>query len=213
MNNESAWSASDYPVVFTVEPQLTDRNRVTTAFRLILGVPHIIVIGGITGAGFGFGGLRGAGALAAAAFTMALISWFAIVFTGQHPRGLWDFCTYYMRWWVRASAYLSLLRDDYPPFGDGEYPTSYEVAFPIGERDRFSVGLRILYVIPHAIVLFFLNIAWFVTTVIAWFSILFTGTYPKSLYEFGVGAMRWNARVQTYLLLLRDEYPPFSLGR
>ena len=72
------------------------------------------------------------------------------------------------------------------------------------------MGLRLLYVIPHAIVLFFLLIAWFVTTVIAWFAILFSGNYPSGLYEFGVGVMRWQVRVEAYVLLMRDEYPPFS---
>ena len=103
------------------------------------------------------------------------------------------------------------MRDDYPPFGDEPYPTTYGVTYPTGERDRLSVGLRLIYVIPHLVVLIFVNIAWTVTTIIAWFAILFTGAYPEGLYRFAVGAMRWNARVQSYLLLLRDEYPPFSL--
>lgn len=198
-----------YPVGFDVEPQLTARNRLTTGFRLILGVPHIIIIGGLS-VGWGIGGLRGAGALAAAAFTMAVIAWFAILFTSHEPAGLWDFTAYYMRWRVRAGAYLTLLRDDYPPFGDEAYPVTYGIEHP-GNRDLLSVGLRLIYVIPHAVVLFFLNIAWFVTTVIAWFAILFTGAYPEGLYQFGVGAMRWNVRVESYALLMRDEYPPFRL--
>jgi hypothetical protein len=66
-------------------------------------------------------------------------------------------------------------------------------------------------VIPHGIILFFLGIAWFVTTVVAWFAILFTGNYPAGLYDFGVKVWRWQVRVETYLLLMRDEYPPFSL--
>ena len=209
MSYPAAGPAPSYPVAFDVEPQLTDRDRVTTGFRLILGIPHIIVIGGLGNIGVGIGGLRGAGALSAAAFTMAVISWFAIVFTRRQPRGLWDFTAYYMRWWVRASAYLALLRDDYPPFGDGPYPTSFEISYP-EERDLLSVGLRLLLVIPHAVVLFFLNIAWLVTSVLAWFSILFTGAYPPGLYRFAVGMMRWNLRVQAYVLLMCDQYPPFQ---
>jgi hypothetical protein len=190
---------------------MTERNRLTSGFRLILGIPHIIVIGGLS-VGFGIGGLRGAGALAAAAFTMAVIAWFAVVFTGSEPPGLWDFIAYYMRWRVRAGAYLALLRDDYPPFGEGAYPTTYEILRPEGPRNRVSVGLRLIYVIPHAVVLLFVNLAWFVTSVIAWLAILFTGAYPEGLYRFGVGAMRWNVRVESYALLMRDEYPPFRLG-
>ena len=67
------------------------------------------------------------------------------------------------------------------------------------------MGLRLIYVIPYAVVLLFVNFAWFVATVIAWFSILFSGTYPKVIYGFGVGTMRWNVRVRAYVLLLRDE--------
>jgi len=200
-----------YPVLVDVEPQLTGRNRMTTLFRIILGIPHILIIGGVS-VGVGFGGLREAGALAGAAFTMAIVAWFAIVFTGEEPPGLWDFAAYYMRWRVRSGAYLTLLRDDYPPFGDASYPTTFEIDYPERGRDRVSVGLRLIYVIPHAVVLFFVNIAWFVTTVVAWFAILFTGSYPEGLYHFGVGALRWNVRVETYILLMRDEYPPFRLA-
>ena len=211
MSNAGSGPVPDYPVTFDVEAQLTGRNRATAFFRIILALPHIIIVGGITSVGVGFGGVRGAGALAGAAFAMAFIAWFAIVFTGREPPGLWDFTAYYMRWLVRASAYLSLLRDEYPPFGDGPYPTTWQISNPDGERDRLSVGLRIIYLIPHAVVLFFVNIGWAVTSIIAWFSIVFTGNYPPGLYEFGVGVMRWNLRVQAYFLLMRDEYPPFRL--
>jgi len=212
MTDPSATRPSGYPVDVDVEPQLSGRNRTTTFFRLILGIPHILIIGGIANVGIGFGGARGAGALAGAAFTMAVIAWFALVFTGRHPRGLWDFCAYYLRWLVRASAYLGLLRDDYPPFGDVAYPTTLGVEYPEAGRDRWSVGQRIIYAIPHAIVLFFVNIAWFVVTVVAWISILLTGEYPPTLYRFSVGALRWNVRVESYLLLMRDEYPPFRMA-
>ena len=70
---------------------------------------------------------------------------------------------------------------------------------------------RLFLAIPHFIVLFFVMLAWAITTIVAWFAILFTGTYPLGLYEFGVGALRWLLRVQAYLLLLVDDYPPFSL--
>jgi hypothetical protein len=82
---------------------------------------------------------------------------------------------------------------------------------PAGPRDRLSVALRIFLVIPHIILLLFVVIGWSLTTIAAWFIILFTGAYPKGLYDFGVGALRWTLRVQAYLLLLVDEYPPFSL--
>ncbi len=73
------------------------------------------------------------------------------------------------------------------------------------------MALRIFYVIPHAIVLFFLGIAWAITAIIGWLSILFTGSYPEGLYRFAVGYLRWSLRVEAYALLIHDEYPPFSL--
>jgi hypothetical protein len=214
-----------YPVTLEVEPQLTDRNRLTVAFRIILAIPHLLLVGGpgwaVGGGAFGWwgddnffswgGGFGGSGVIGIAAFVCALVAWFAILFTRSHPRGLWDFANFYMRWRVRSVAYTAMLRDEYPPFGDGEYRVRYWVEFPQEKRNLWSVGLRIIYVIPHLIVLFFLFIAWFIISVIAWFAILFTGNYPEGLYRFSVGVMRWDTRVETYMLLMRDEYPPFSL--
>jgi len=196
---------SSYPVAFDVEPQLHGRNRLTVAFRIILAIPHLILVGGAVA-----GGARGEGVLGAVAFVMAIIAWFAILFTSSHPKGLWDFARFFMRWRTRVMVYVGLLRDEYPPFGDAAYPVTYEVEYPEGPRNKLSVGLRVFYLIPHVIVLFFLAIAFIVTSVIAWFAILFTGSYPAGLYRFAVGYMRWSTRVETYALLMRDEYPPFS---
>lgn len=214
-----------YRVGFDVEPQLTGRNRLTVGFRIILAIPHLILVGGpilsIGGfwlswrdgaSAYRFGSnISNAGLLGIVGFVISVIAWFAIVFAGNHPRGLWDFARMYIRWRTRAVAYLTLLRDEYPPFGEGEYAVTYLVDYPDQRRNRLSVALRLIYAIPHAIVLAFLGIAWFVTTVIAWFAIVFTGSYPEGLYRFGVGVMRWSIRYETYLLLMRDEYPPFTL--
>jgi len=204
-----------YPVAVSVEPRLAGRNRLTTAFRLILAIPHIILVGG---AGLGlayrenntaFGGETGL--LGAVAAFLAVVSWFTIVIAGAHLIGIRQFCTFYLRWRVRALSYLMLLEDPYPPFGDAPYPASIEIADPVGPRNRLTVGLRLFLAIPHFIVLLFVLAAWGVVTIIAWFAILFTGSYPRSLYEFSVGSLRWRLRVEAYLLLLVDEYPPFSL--
>jgi hypothetical protein len=228
MTGEAVSPASaDYPITYDVDPQHADRNRLTVAFRIILGIPQWLLVGGPGGAGvgspwpwnWGWFDLRsmllvggGSGVIGLAAWVMAVISWFAIVFTGRQPRGLWDFISFFMRWRANAVAYMALLRDEYPPFGpgDGGYPVSFNVeGFPEA-RDRWSVGLRLIYAIPQLIVLFFLGIAWAITVIIAWFAILFTGRYPEGLYAFGVGYLRWSIRVQAYVLLMRDEYPPFG---
>ncbi len=205
-----------YPVSITIEPALTNRNRLTTAFRIILAIPHLILVGGFSaGVAVSSGdstsvGVEG-GLLGAVAVFLAIVSWFTILFAGTHIIGIRQFTSFYMRWRVRALAYLTLLEDPYPPFGDAPYPASIEIVDPAGPRDRLTVGLRLLLVIPHVIVLLFVMLGWCVTTVVAWFSILFTGNYPQGLYEFGVGVLQWRLRVEAYLLLMVDEYPPFSL--
>jgi hypothetical protein len=212
--------ALDHPVRVTVEPALHARNRLTCAFRPILAIPHILLVGGpvafgITSAGSMNGEPRfewgTGGVLGAAAAVIAIIAWFALVFGARFPSGLWSLSAMYLSWRVRAVAYLMLLRDEYPPFGDGAYPAGLDIAEPDTPRDRVTVAFRLLLALPHILVLWFLGIAWGVTTVIAWFAILFTGSYPAALFHFGAGVLRWGARVEAYLLLLRDEYPPFSL--
>jgi hypothetical protein len=210
-----------HPVQVSVEPAIDERNRLTTGFRPLLALPHIILVGGPLAMFFSWtsdsesGGLRyewGAGGLfGALAAGAALIAWFAILFTGRYPQGLRDLVAMYLRWRVRVVAYAALLRDEYPPFGEGPYPAAIELKPADGPRDRLPVGLRPILVIPQLIAVWAIGIAWAVTTIIAWFAILITRRYPRGLYNFSVGAFRWTTRVEAYLLLLHDEYPPFSL--
>jgi hypothetical protein len=209
-----------HPVEVFVPPALTARNRLTCAFRPILAIPHILLVGGPVAFAFSFswqteGGTRmewvGAGALGAVAAVIALIAWFAIVFGARYPENLWNLSAMYLRWRVRAVSYLMLLRDEYPPFGDGPYPAWLTLEHPLAARERVTVAFRIFLVLPHLVLLWLLGIAWGITTIIAWVSILFTGNYPARLYRFAVGVLRWSARTEAYVLLLRDEYPPFSL--
>ena len=206
-----------YPVELTVEPALVNRNRLTTAFRMILAIPHVILVGGV---GIGIASQQNdgqtslvgeSGLLGAVAIALAVISWFTLVFAGTHFPGIRRLTALYLRWRARALAYLMLLEDAYPPFGDGRYPVELAIVDPEGPRPRMTIFFRVLLVIPHYIALFFVFLAWCVTTIVAWFAILFTGGYPQSFYQFGVGALRWRMRVEAYTLLLVDEYPPFSL--
>jgi Domain of unknown function (DUF4389) len=206
-----------YPVSVTVVPAFVNRNRLTTFFRFVLAIPHIILVGGVgigfasqngdsTSASFGEGGLLGV----VAAF-LAVVSWLTIVIAGTHIVGIRQFCSFYLRWRTRAAAYLMLLEDAYPPFGDAAYPAQVEIVDPPTPRERLTVAFRIILALPHFFILFFLYLGWCLMTVIAWFAILFSGSYPDGLYEFGVGVLRWMVRVEAYMLLLVDEYPPFSL--
>lgn len=196
------------------------RNRLTTFFRFFLAIPHIILVGGPAslattwgwhsedGMSMGFGA---SGLLGAVACIVAVISWFAILFTAVHPDGLWKLAAFYLRWRIRVLAYLALLRDEYPPFGDGDYPVELALTAPPAPRDRLTVAFRILLAIPHLFVLGLLSIVWAFTTAIAWVVIVITGRYPETLYGFAIGMVAWSARVDSYVLLLRDEYPPFTL--
>src|SRR5713101_2915961 len=137
-----------YPLTIDVEPLLTNRNRLTTAFRLILFIPHAILVGGV---GFGLAyksGGTGAtslsgetGVLGTLAAILAIVSWFTIVIGGEHIAALRQFTSFYLRWRVRALAYLMLLEDQYPPFGDAAYPAALTLVDPTGPRDRLTVGL------------------------------------------------------------------------
>lgn len=201
--------ATQHPVTLRVEPALEMRNRLSCAFRLVLAVPHLLLVGGPIALtlswaarpeGQDFGWQSGGGVLGAVAAACALIAWFAIVFTGRHPEGLWSLSAFYLRWRVRAVAYTALLRDEYPPFGEGPYPASVELSPPTTPRNRVTVAFRLVLALPHILAVWALGIA-----------ILFTGRYPSGLFRFGVGVLRWNVRVDAYLLLLHDVYPPFSL--
>jgi len=196
-----------YPVEVTVETRLENRNRLTGALRPILAIPHMILVG----PGSWLHRADSAGLLGAAAYVLAIVNWFAILISGEPIKGIRDFQLYYLRWRTRAIAYMALFVDPYPPFGDAPYPASIEVIEPAGPRDRSTIAIRLLLTVPHFVVLFFLIFGWCVTTVVAWFSILFTGSYPASLHPFGISVMRWLLRVEVYLLLLVDEYPPFAL--
>jgi hypothetical protein len=207
-----------YPVSIAIERQLTGRNRLTAAFRIVLAIPHLIFVGGV---GLGLAITTGrhdrtslggeTGLLGGIAWVLAIVSWVTILIGGEHINAIRRFTRYYLRWRVRSLAYLMLLEDQYPPFGDAPYPAMLTVVDPERPRNRLTVGFRFFLAIPHLFVLIFVMFAWWVSAFVAWLLILMTGNLPEPLYTFGVGAMRWLIRVEAYMLLLTDEYPPFSL--
>ena len=203
---------AEHPVGYEVQRPEGGRNRLTVGFRPILAIPQALLVGGPNVGAGGTNGGSGTGVLGTVAGVSAIINWFAIVFTGKAIDGLMDLQRFYLRWRARVLAYEALLRDEYPPFGDGEYPAAVRLPEPLVEqRNRWSVGFRIILVIPHILVLAVLLVAWLVTAIIGWFAVLLSGRYPDGLWTFGEGVMRWGLRLEAYLLLLHDEYPPFSL--
>ena len=190
-----AAQAPTYPLRFDVEyPEKLSRWLIFV--KWLLAIPHLLIVG----------------ALGYVVEVIILIAWFAILFTGRYPRGLFDFVVNVYRWQANVSAYAGLFRDEYPPFSwePGKYPVSYEVDYP-EQLSRWLIFVKWLLAIPHIIVLGLLFIVAFVAWVIAWFAILFTGRFPRGLFNFLVGVVRWNYRLNLYTNFLRDEYPPFSL--
>jgi Domain of unknown function (DUF4389) len=206
-----------YPVSVVVQPQYGDRNRLTVAVRLLLAIPHIIFVGGIGLSFAAHNNTRDAtslsgetGLLGGIAWLLAIVSWFTIVFAGEHFVVVRRFTRFYLRWRVRALAYMMLLVDPYPPFGDGAYPVTLSIGDATIPRERLTVAFRLFLGIPHFIVLFFLVFAWWITAIVSWILILASGSYPQPLYDFATGVFAWLIRVEAYMLLMVDEYPPFS---
>jgi hypothetical protein len=185
-----------YPLRFDVEyPEKL--SRLLIFFKGLLAVPHWIIVS----------------ALANVAQVITVIAWFAILFTGRYPKGMFDFVVGIYRWQYNMYAYVLLLRDEYPPFSlsAGQYPVTFDIEYP-KKLSRWLIFVKWLLIIPHLIVILLLGIVYMITLVIAWFAILFTGRYPKGMFDFAVGLLRWGARINAYFLLMRDEYPPFSLA-
>ena len=147
----------------------------------------------------------------AAWFAMS-IGWFVILFTGRLPAGLHNLMVNYLRWNLRVQAYTLLLTDAYPPY-TGRADVASPVHLECARAERLSRGLIFVkgfLAIPHLFALAFVGFAAMVVISIAWWVILFTGKFPRGMFDFVVRYLRWSARVNAYVYLLRDEYPPFS---
>ena len=193
-------------------------NRVTTAFRLVLVIPISIIIGVLTAGasqtvytGSGQTVTSTSGGIAAGLFMATLLM---ILFRQRYPRWWFDFALELARFGARVGAYVVLLTDQYPSTVE-EQSVHLELDYPDVERDlnRWLPLVKWLLAIPHFIVLFVLSVLAFFAVVAAWFAILFTGRFPRALFDFVVGVGRWWLRVEAYaILLVTDRYPPFSLN-
>ena len=137
-----------------------------------------------------------------------------ILFRQRYPRWWFDFALELARFGARVGAYVVLLTDQYPSTVE-EQSVHLELDYPDVERDlnRWLPLVKWLLAIPHFIVLFVLSVLAFFAVVAAWFAILFTGRFPRALFDFVVGVGRWWLRVEAYaILLVTDRYPPFSLN-
>jgi hypothetical protein len=190
-----AGGASDYPLRFDIEyPEKLSRLLIFVKWLLV--IPHILIVY----------------ALLMAVSIVQLIAFFAVLFTKQYPKDLFDFVVNVYRWEANVIAYFGDMRDEYPPFSwdRGVYPVTFEIEYP-GEMNRWLPLIKWLLAIPHYIVLLFLIAAALVVWIIAWFAIIITGQFPRGMFDFNVGVLRWYSRYTAYVYFMRDEYPPFSL--
>ena len=206
----------DHPVRFSVDYPDRQLNRVSSAFRVFAVIPIAIVlasIGGYTSGEYDASGetstvvIGGTGLL----FLPPLLM---IVFREKYPRWWFDFNLELLRFVNRVGTYTALMSDRYPSTDERQW-VQLDFPYPDAKRDlnRWLPLVKWLLAIPHYIVLIFLHIAAFVAVVIAWFAILFTGGYPRGVFDFVAGVVRWHNRVVSYaFILVTDRYPPFRLA-
>jgi hypothetical protein len=186
--------AAPYPVIF--EASYPERlSRWKTLLRLFLAIPVLLFWAVVS----------------AADEAVILASWLAIIVRGRIPCWLFDFLVALYRWQYRALGYVLLLTDAYPPF-EGDYAINFDVRYP-DRLARWKVLIwKLITAIPHFIIVAILAITVVLVTIVAWFFALVAGRYPRGLFDYVAGVIRWGARVNAYVLSLTDEYPPFNLS-
>ena len=203
-----------HPARLSVDYPDRDLDRPTTFFRLFAAIPIILVLGTVSGGTWQASYENGKEAAAAAGGILFFGPLLMILFRQKYPHWWFDFNLQLTRFSTRVVSYLALMSDEYPSTDD-EQSVHLDLDYPDVKRDlnRWLPLVKWLLAIPHYIVLFFLIIAAVFAVVIAWFAILFTGRYPRNLFEFVEGVMRWGLRVEAYsMLLVTDQYPPFRLS-
>jgi hypothetical protein len=204
-----------YPVRFSVDYPDRRLSRVTTAFRIFAAIPILVVLGAVSGGAWQWSSGRGSTAMAAGAGGLLFFGpLLMIVFRQKYPRWWFDWNLELQRFSNRTGAYLALLDDRYPSTTDHQsVHLDYDYPNVEGDLNRWLPLVKWLLAIPHYVVLVFLGIAAVLAVIVAWFAILFTGRYPRGIFDFVEGVIRWNNRVLGYAFtLVTDRYPPFSLA-
>jgi hypothetical protein len=201
-----------YPVQFGVDYPDRGLNRVSTAFRIFAAIPIAIVLASL-GGGEWWGDDETRGTTFAVGGLLFIPPLLMIVFRQKYPRWWFDWNLQLLRFSNRVGIYLALMDDRYPST-DEEQAVHLEAPYPDarGGLNRWLPLVKWLLAIPHYIVLAFLWLGAIIAVVIAWFAILFTGRYPRGLFDYVEGVIRWHNRVIGYaLILVTDAYPPFRL--
>jgi uncharacterized protein DUF4389 len=196
-----------YPVEYSVDYPDRPLNRLSTFFRVFTVIPIAIVLALLQGGGYGYGAAVGAGGL------VVLPTLLMIVFRQKYPRWWFDWNLEMARLSARVGVYVALMDDRYPST-DEHQGVHLDFPYPDARNDlnRWLPLVKWLLAIPHYVVLFFLYIAAILVVIAAWFAILFTGRFPRGMFDFLVGVGRWTNRVIAYAhVLVTDRYPPFRL--
>jgi hypothetical protein len=200
---------SDYPVTFSVDYPERQLNRLTTFFRIFTVIPIAILISLLPGSGissYGYGVAASTGSLIFAPIVLILL------FRKKYPRWWYAWNLEVLRFANRISVYVLLMDDEYPSTDEQQ---AVHLDFPYPDAERLERGLPLvkwLLAIPHYFILFVLLVGTFFAVIGAWFAILFTGRYPRGIFSFVEGVVRWHNRVIGYAFtLVTDQYPPFRL--
>ena len=203
-----------YPVNLSVEYPDRPLDRLSTAFRIFVAIPIMIVLGAVSGTTWSYYSSSGTVHVVAGAGGLLFLGpLLMILFRQKYPRWWFDWNLELQRFTNRVLVYVLLMDDRYPST-DQEQALRLDYVYPDVPRElnRFLPLVKWLLVIPHFIVLAFLWIAVFFVVIVAWFAILFTGRYPRGIFDFVEGVVRWGQRVVAYAFtLVTDRYPPFSL--
>ena len=205
----------EYPVRFSVDYPGRPLDRLSTAFRIFLVIPIAIVVGAVSGGTWQWTYSKDTTAVAVGAGGLLFFGpLLMILFRQKYPRWWFDWNLELARFTNRVGVYLALMTDRYPSTDDHQ-SVHLDYVYPDAERDlnRWLPLVKWLLAIPHYVVLFFLDIAALVVVVVAWFFILVDGDYPRAMFDFVEGVIRWNVRVTGYAFtLVTDRYPPFRLA-
>jgi hypothetical protein len=209
-------SKVDYAAKVTIDYPDRLLNRTSSFFRIFMVIPIAIVLALLSSNGFSWGQHHNWAVGAASGVGIIFLpTLLMILFRQKYPKWWFDFNLAITRFGARVGTYFALMTDAYPST-DEEQSVHLEINYPDVKKDlnRWLPLVKWFLAIPHYIVLCFIGIAAFVCIIVAWFAILFTGKYPRGIFDFVLGLYRWGLRVSAYaFILVSDKYPPFSLDK
>ena len=184
---------TSYPIEFEMD-FVERRDRLTTFFRSLLVIPHYLfaVVYGV------------------AFYVVYIIAWFALMFTGRWPAGLYEFASGFLRYISRLSAYMYLGVDRYPPFNgapDDSYPVRVHIAPPLARYSRVKVFFRMFYAILALVIRYALGIVINCVALLSWFAIMITGRQPEGLHNALSFALSYTIRADGLIFLITETYP------